>query len=91
MLKGVTRRIVEIRRPSSDYFERAVLYLRTDRPFPKRSEAVKEAENYLDSMEEPKNFMRRQRDLRPVVAVLTVSLAVSLLAIVVLLVLFTKI
>ena len=43
MLKGVTKRIVEIKSPASGYFERAVLYLRADKPYPKKGEAVSAA------------------------------------------------
>ncbi len=30
MIKGVNRRVIEINRPDSEYFERAVLYLRPE-------------------------------------------------------------
>lgn len=32
MLKGVSKRIIEVNNPDSEYFEKAVLYLRSDRP-----------------------------------------------------------
>ena len=90
MVKGVTRRIVEIKRPGSDYFERAVLYLRSDRPFPRKREAIEQAKDYLNTLE-PSSHAGSKRDLRPVVAVLTLSLCVTVAALLVLLVLFTKI
>lgn len=91
MVKGVTRRIVEIKRPGSDYFERAVLYLRSDRPFPRKREAIEQAKDYLNTLEPSSSHAGSKRDLRPVVAVLTLSLCVTVAALLVLLVLFTKI
>lgn len=90
MLKGVTKRIVEIKSPSSDYFERAVLYLRPDRPLPGESDCSRLAEEYLGSLE-PASRKKIPRDLRPLAAVLAASLLISLCALAVLLILFTKI
>lgn len=90
MLKGVTRRIVEIRSPSSEYFERAVLYLRSDRPIPKKSEAISLAEEYLETLE-PSENLKPQKNLRVTVAVLALSLGVTLTALAAVLLLYTKI
>lgn len=89
MLKGVTKRIVEIRSPDSKHFERAVLYLRADCPYPKRREAINLAENYLETLEPSET--KPSRDLRVVVAVLALSLGVTLAALATVLVLYTKI
>lgn len=90
MLKGVTKRIVEIKSPASDYFERAVLYLRADRPYPKKGEAVSAANDYIASLE-PERLPKKPRDLRPTVAVLSLSLGVTLAALAAVLLLYTKI
>ena len=89
MLKGVTKRIVEVKSPESDHFERAVLYLRADKPYPKKQEAIALAEEYLQSIE-PKEPPKEQKDLRRTVVVLSLSLAVSVAALAVVLILFTK-
>ena len=90
MLKGVTKRIIEINSPSSEYFERAVLYLKTDRPYPKRRAAIELAEEYLKTVE-PEEPAPRIRKIPPATAALALGLAVSLAALAVVLILFTKI
>lgn len=89
MVKGVTRRIVEIRSPANSCFERAVLYLRADKPLPDGGDAVKEAEEYIKTLG-PGEIPRQPRDQRVAVAVLSLCLFVSLAAVGVLLVLYTK-
>lgn len=89
MLKGVTKRIVEIRSPASDYFERAVLYLRADKPLPNGANAGELAEEYLRTLE-PDTPAQRVRDQRVTVAVLSLCLGVSLAAVAVLLILYTN-
>lgn len=89
MLKGVTKRIVEVKSPESDHFERAVLYLRADKPYPKKQEAIALAEEYLQSLE-PSELPKNPKNLRLTVLVLSLSLAVALTALAVLLILFTK-
>lgn len=86
MLKGVTKRIVEIKSPASDHFERAVLYLRADKPYPQKQEAVALAEEYLESIE-PTDMPKPAKDLRLTVTVLSLSLVVTLTALGILLVL----
>ena len=90
MLKGVTKRIVEIKSPASDYFERAVLYLRADKPYPKKSEAISLANDYIESLE-PENIRKSPKNLRLTVAVLALSLRVTLTALAAVLLLYTKI
>lgn len=90
MLKGVTKRIVEIKSPKSTHFERAVLYLRADRPYPKKREAIDLAEDYLETLE-PETSAAPQKNLRLTVVVLSLSLAVTLAALAAVLVLYTKI
>ena len=51
MLKGVTKKIVEIKSPASGYFERAVLYLRPGEPPLKSREAKRLAEEYVAGIE----------------------------------------
>lgn len=92
MLKGVTRRIIEVKGPENSRFERAVLYLRTDAPILKQSEAQRMAEEYLKTIEP--EFAREKpkysRPLKLTVAVLSLSLVVTLSALAVVLVLYTK-
>ena len=89
MLKGVTKRIVEIKSPDSPHFERAVLYLRADCPYPKKREAIGLAEDYLGTIEPSEQKPRR--DLRIIIAVLSLSLGITLAALATVLVLYTKI
>ena len=90
MLKGVTKRIVEIRSPNSPHFERAVLYLRADCPYTAKRDAIGLAEDYLETLE-PKTPEKPQKNLRVTVAVLSLSLGVTLAALAALLILYTKI
>lgn len=89
MLKGVTKRIVEIRSPENEYFERAVFYLRTDKPIPPKREAAKLAAEYIDSLELP-SYHSRQKNLRLTVTVLSLGLGVTLAALAAVLLLYTK-
>ena len=47
VIKGVSRRIIEINRPESPYFERAVLYLRPEMSDAPHRTAQLAAERYL--------------------------------------------
>ena len=87
MLKGVTKRIVEIRSPNSEHFERAVLFLKPDCPYPDGKEGAAIAEEYLKTIEPP----TPRKDLRVVVAVLSLSLCITLAALATVLILYTKI
>ncbi len=44
MIKGVNKRIVEVRLPESEYFERALVFLRSDLPFSDNTPAVAEGD-----------------------------------------------
>ena len=90
MLKGVTKRIVEIKSPQSEHFERAVLYLRADAKYPGGREGAAIAEEYLKTLE-PGEKPAGQKNLRLTVAVLALSLGVTLAALMTLLILYTKI
>ena len=90
MLKGVTRRIIEIRNPENEYFERAVFYLRTDKPIPQDREAATLAAEYIESLDLP-SCQSPQRNLKLTVAVLSLGLGVTLAALAAVLILYTKI
>lgn len=85
MVKGVTKRIVEIKSPASGYFERAVLYLRTDSML-KNREAKRLAEEYVAGIE-PKEPPER-RNMRIAVTALSMSLALALTALAAVLLLY---
>ena len=89
MLKGVTKRIVEIKSPQNPAFERAVLYLRSDLPAPKNKRVLELAEDYLEDIG-PEKSDEKGKDLRLIVAVLALSLGVTLTAFLILLFLYTK-
>lgn len=88
MIKGVTRRIVEIKNPADGYFERAVLYLRADVPPAGKREALRHAEEYLSGV--GRFGGKTRRDLRPIVALLGLALMISLTALGVMLIVVTK-
>lgn len=90
MIKGVTRRIVEIKSPPDSRFERAVLYLRHDMPVPGNREAKAMAEEYLKTIDASASSPKKGTSYRLAVAVLTLSLIVTLSALAILLVLYTK-
>ncbi len=54
MLKGVNKRIVEINKTDSLYFEKAVLYLRPDVPVLPEAFSAKETERILSGIMRPK-------------------------------------
>lgn len=88
MLKGVTKRTIEIKIPQSDYFEGALFFIR---PNVLQNSALcrKEARDFLgtiDSGLRDKNYRR----LRALVTVLLMSLCISLIAFAVVLILYTK-
>ena len=89
MLKGVTKKIVEIKNPENPSFERAVLYLRHDLPRQPDKNPVELAEEYLDEIE-PSVLRSETKSLRVTVTVLSLSLGATLAALAVLLVLYTK-
>lgn len=50
MIKGVNKHIVEINNPQNDYFEKAILYVRSEKLTIPPKELSDEARNYLDSL-----------------------------------------
>ena len=44
MIKGVNKRIVEVRLPESEYFERALVFLRSDLPVSDNTPAIAEGD-----------------------------------------------
>ncbi len=72
MIKGVNKKVIEVNRPDSVYFERAVLYLRpevTDVPL---SAAESEADVFFEELPQQ---MRRGMGLRSVLLFLTGALS----------------
>lgn len=89
MLKGVTKRIIEIKSPDNGYFERAVLYLRPDRNWPEGTDVSAAAAEYLSGVDLA-SAKKCRGDSRALVAVLSLSLGAALAALAVVLVLYTK-
>lgn len=50
MIKGVNKHIVEINNPQNDYFEKAILYVRSDKLTIPPKELSGEAKSYLNSL-----------------------------------------
>ena len=50
MIKGVNKHIVEINNPQNDYFEKAILYVRSEKLTIPPKELSDEALNYLNSL-----------------------------------------
>ena len=50
MIKGVNKHIVEINNPGNDYFEKAILYVRSDKLAIPPKELSGEAKSYLQSL-----------------------------------------
>jgi hypothetical protein len=61
MVKGVNRRVIEINRPDSDYFERAVLYLKPDVSEVPLHAAQTAAEDYFSAGAERRGKSRHLR------------------------------
>lgn len=58
MIKGINRRVVEITSTDNDYFEKAVLYVRSDKGDVSASRLEDEAREYLGRLT-PKNAPQR--------------------------------
>ncbi len=57
MIKGVNRKVIEVNRPDSAYFERAVLYVRPDvKEVPLKATQRETSELFGNSSEKPKKF-----------------------------------
>ncbi len=89
MIKGVSKRIIEIKSPNSRHIERAVLFLRSGSDCPDPKELGSIEEEYLREFE-PKDKPRPSPRFRAAVAVLALSLGVTLAALMIVLVLYTK-
>ena len=57
MIKGVNKNVIEINRPDSAYFERAVLYLKPDVKDVPLQAAQMETLDYFRSGQKPKKFL----------------------------------
>ena len=57
MIKGVNKNVIEINRPDSAYFERAVLYLKPDVKDVSLQAAQMETLDYFRSGQKPKKFL----------------------------------
>lgn len=90
MVKGVNKQIIEINNPDSEYFERALLFLRAGKGFSENKAASKAAKEYIMNLEAGMDLPRK-KDLRLAVTVLAIGLFVSLCAVLTLLVVCTKI
>lgn len=88
MLKGVTKRTIEIKMPQSQYFEGALFFIK---PNPEKSSGIyrREARKFLGTINSDFSD-RRLRRLHALVTVLLISLGVSLSAFLAVLILYTK-
>ncbi len=88
MLKGVTKRTIEIKIPESRYFEGALFFIRPNAA--KNSRLCRqEARKFLGSVSGDYQDMRLRR-LKALCVVLMISLGVSLAAFLAVLILYTK-
>ncbi len=100
MVKGVNKQIIEITNPDSEYFERALLFLKAGQSLPVREEAKTHAGEYILSIEDDGTrrppvvkdtaAFRSIRRLSLAVKILSAFLTLSAVAILVLLIVFTK-
>lgn len=104
MVKGVNRQIIEVKNPGSEYFDRALLFLKAGSQIPPdklgrlASEYVKEAESgglgLSDSTEHRQSageYAAKTKRLKRAVGVLTVAFLISFAACAALLIVYTKI
>jgi len=61
MLKGINRRIIEINRTDNDYFEKAILFVRSDKLDFEQQLLSREANSYLRNLVIPKNQKKMTR------------------------------
>lgn len=54
MLKGINRRIIEINRTNNEYFEKAILFVRSDKMDFEHSLLSRQADDYLKNLSVPK-------------------------------------
>lgn len=73
MMKGVNKQIVEINRTDSDFFEKAVLYIKPDKINLPKQEISHEAEEYLNSL----GFRKKESKLPWVISITGIIIAVA--------------
>ncbi|MBQ8688064.1 MAG: hypothetical protein IJ512_05900 [Ruminococcus sp.] len=81
MVKGVHKKIIEVRHPESDYFEKAVFYLRpgvTQLP-PQLAETA--AQMFLHELEEPKKRLPLWRKIAGIAGIFAVTAVISVCAV----------
>lgn len=88
MLKGVTKRTIEIKIPESKYFDTALLFIK---PNAAKNQAFckQEAKKLIESVTDVDTDKRLKR-MQTLIAVLCISLGVCMAAFVAVLVLYTK-
>ncbi|MBQ4466463.1 MAG: hypothetical protein II916_10995 [Oscillospiraceae bacterium] len=59
MLKGVNHKVIEVNRPDSLYFERAVFYLRPEADDIPTHAALRETEQYFTGQMRRRSWLRR--------------------------------
>lgn len=89
MVKGVNRQIIEVKNTGSEYFERALLFVKSGTTFEEYDSALEEARKYVESLSGSKKETNVKRP-KALIAALFAGLIVALMAIVVLLFLCTK-
>lgn len=89
MVKGVNRQIIEIKSTGSEYFERALLFIKNGATIEEREHACEEAKEYIKSLASEKQ-RRKSRDMRVTIIVLSLGLFIALAAVGVLLFACTK-
>lgn len=77
MIKGVNKHIVEINNPQNDYFEKAILYVRSEKLAIPPKELSNEALNYLNSL----GFHKKQSRLGKILTFLNIIAGVGIVAV----------
>ncbi len=87
MLKGVTKRTIEVKSPDNKYFEGALLFIR---PNAAKSGAFakQEATKFLDGFGGFDN--KKVKSMRALITILLIALGLCIAALIVLLILYTK-
>ncbi len=82
MVKGVHKKIIEVKDPSSDYFEKAVFYLKPEVTClpPQVSEAA--AQMLLEELDLPKKQNSRHSRILPIIAVAAVIVLITACAVI---------
>lgn len=79
MIKGVSKKIVEINNPDSIYFEKAILYLRPHMGELSDKIIAKEAEKYLFSVSEINNSSSEKNRFKTAFPFICIALSVAVL------------